>query len=145
MGTKAIAIRVAERALVLADGAAVPYDRLLLATGAESVRLTIPCADLPHVYALRTVSDCCAIIARATGAKHVVMGASFIGLEVGASLRSRGLEVHVVSPDKIPMQKILGPEIGELMHSLHEEHGGVFHLEDTAVGIGASGTTLKAV
>jgi NADPH-dependent 2,4-dienoyl-CoA reductase/sulfur reductase-like enzyme/nitrite reductase/ring-hydroxylating ferredoxin subunit len=145
LGAKAIGLRVAEREVVLAEGAAVPYDRLLLATGAEPVRLTIPGADLPHVYTLRTVSDCRAIIARAEGAKRVViMGASFIGLEVAASLRTRGLEVHVVSPDKIPMQKILGPEIGELVRALHEKHGVVFHLEDTAVAIDAASTTLKS-
>lgn len=72
------------------------------------------------------------------------MGASFIGLEVAASLRARGLEVHVVSPDKIPMQKILGPEIGELVRTIHETHGVIFHLEDTAVEIDADGATLKS-
>lgn len=144
LGTKAIGLRLAEREVVLAEGAAVPYDRLLLATGAEPVRLAIPGADLPHVYTLRTVADCRAIIARAKGANRVViMGASFIGLEVAASLRTRGLEVHVVAPDTVPMQKILGPAIGALVRTLHEEHGVVFHLEDTAVEIDAEGTTLK--
>lgn len=144
LGAKAIGIRTEAREVVLADGAALPYDRLLLATGAEPVRLTIPGADLPHVLTLRTLSDCRAVIERAKDAKRlVVMGASFIGLEVAASLRTRGLEVHVVSPDKIPMQKILGPEIGELVRAIHETHGVVFHLEDTAVAIDADGATLK--
>jgi NADPH-dependent 2,4-dienoyl-CoA reductase/sulfur reductase-like enzyme/nitrite reductase/ring-hydroxylating ferredoxin subunit len=145
LGAKAIELRPTEREVVLSGGATVPYDRLLLATGAEPVRLTIPGADLPHVHTLRTLSDCRAIIERATSAKRVVvMGASFIGLEVAASLRTRGLEVHVVSPDKIPMQKILGSEIGELVRARHEQHGVVFHLEDTATEIDADGATLKS-
>lgn len=145
LGAKATGIRTEAREVVLAEGAAVPYDRLLLATGAEPVRLTIPGADLPHVITLRTLSDCRAIIERTKDAKRVVvMGASFIGLEVAASLRARGLEVHVVAPDKIPMQKILGPEIGQLVRALHEAHGVVFHLEDTAVEIDADGAALKS-
>ena len=121
---------VRARQVVLA-GEAIPYDRLLLATGAEPVRLTIPGADRPHVCTLRSLTDCQAIIERAKAARRVVViGASFIGLEVAAALRTRNLDVHVVAPDKRPMERILGPEMGNFIRSLHEEHGVIFHLED---------------
>jgi NADPH-dependent 2,4-dienoyl-CoA reductase/sulfur reductase-like enzyme/nitrite reductase/ring-hydroxylating ferredoxin subunit len=122
--------------VVLADGARTPYDRLLLATGAEPVRLTIPGSSQPHVHTLRSFADCKAIIERATTARRaIVLGASFIGLEVAAALRSRDIEVHVVAPGKRPMERILGPQMGDLIRALHEENGVVFHLGDTASSI----------
>lgn len=138
-------IDVRARAVVLDDGGKVAYDRLLLATGAEPVRLPLPGMDLPHVHALRTLGDCRAIIARAATARHaVVMGASFIGLEVAASLRARGIEVHVVAPEKRPMERVLGPQMGDFVLRLHEEHGVIFHLEDAATAINARQVTLKS-
>jgi len=135
----------AAREVVLGDGARIPYDRLLLATGAEPVRLSLPGIDLPHVFTLRTLADCREIIARATSARRaVVLGASFIGLEVAASLRARGIEVHVVAPDKRPMERVLGPEMGDFVRRLHEEHGVLFHLEDTPTAIDASAVKLKS-
>jgi NADPH-dependent 2,4-dienoyl-CoA reductase/sulfur reductase-like enzyme/nitrite reductase/ring-hydroxylating ferredoxin subunit len=133
------------RNVVLAGGATVPFDRLLLATGAEPVRLPIPGVDQPHVHLLRTFDDSRAIIASTGGARRaLVIGASFIGLEVAASLRNRDIEVHVVGLEQRPMERVLGPEMGDFVRSLHEEHGVVFHLGDTVTAIDGKRATLKS-
>ena len=138
-------IDVKGSAVVLKDGSSVPYDRLLLATGAEPVRLPIPGAELPHVHTLRSLADCRAIIKAADGAKRaVVIGASFIGLEVAASLRARKLEVHVIAPEKRPLERVFGPQMGDFIRKLHEEHGVIFHLEDTSEAISGKQVKLKA-
>jgi NADPH-dependent 2,4-dienoyl-CoA reductase/sulfur reductase-like enzyme/nitrite reductase/ring-hydroxylating ferredoxin subunit len=135
-------IDVRARAVTLGDGSTVSYDRLLLATGAEPVHLPIPGAD--GIHTLRSLADCRAIIERAKTAKRaVVIGASFIGLEVAASLRTRNIEVHVVAPEKRPMEKVMGPQMGDFIRALHEEHGVVFHLEDTVTAVEGNQAKLK--
>jgi NADPH-dependent 2,4-dienoyl-CoA reductase/sulfur reductase-like enzyme len=137
-------IDVAGRAAMTTDGRTFAFDRLLLATGAEPVRLSIPGADQPHVFTLRSLADSRAIIKRAEGAKAaVVLGASFIGLEVAGALRARGVEVHVVAPDARPMEKVLGPEFGDFVQSLHERKGVKFHLRDTAARIAGQKVVLS--
>ena len=133
------------RIVVLAGGGNIFFDRLLLATGAEPVRLPIPGADQPHVHTLRTLADCRAIILSARGARRaIVIGASFIGLEAAAALRARDIEVHVVAPEQRPMERVLGPDMGNFVRALHEEHGVIFHLEDTVVAIDGKRATLKS-
>ncbi|MGA7716117.1 MAG: FAD-dependent oxidoreductase [Bradyrhizobium sp.] len=142
--SNATSIDTKARDVIIADGGAIPYDRLLLATGAEPVRLPIPGADQPHVHVLRTLADSRAIIASIKGARRaIVIGASFIGLEAAAALRARDIEVHVVAPEQRPMERVLGPEMGDFVRALHEEHGVVFHLGDTVAAIEGKRATLK--
>src|SRR5438067_5798608 len=127
--TSAKAIDTKKRQVTLSDGRSLGYGALLLATGAEPVRLEIPGNDLPHVCYLRTLTDSRRIIEKAKHAKRaVVIGASFIGLEVAASLRERKLEVAVVGKGSLPLEKVLGGELGELIRQTHEANGVKFHL-----------------
>src|SRR6266567_2126602 len=138
-------IDTSARNVIIAGGGTVSYDRLLLATGAEPVRLPIPGADQPHVHTLRSLADCRAIIESAKGARRaVVIGASFIGLEAAAALRARDIEVHVVAPEQRPMERVLGPDMGDFVRALHEEHGVIFHLSDTVVAIEGKRAALRS-
>ncbi|MDF0677004.1 MAG: FAD-dependent oxidoreductase [Nitrospira sp.] len=134
--SRVIKLDPAQRSLTLSDDSRVTYGALLLATGAEPIRLSVPGATLPHVSVLRTLADCSAMIDRiGTAHRCVVVGASFIGLEVAASLRARGLEVQVVAPEARPMERILGAALGDMVRALHESHGVVFHLGATVTKI----------
>jgi apoptosis-inducing factor 3 len=144
LATEVAAIDVKARRVAIAGGRTLPFDKLLLATGAEPVRLDIPGADQPHVHVLRSLADSRAIIAKAKVARRaVVIGASFIGLEVAAALRAREIEVHVVAPEARPLERVLGREYGDFIRSLHEQHGVVFHLGETATTIDAGIVRLK--
>jgi NADPH-dependent 2,4-dienoyl-CoA reductase/sulfur reductase-like enzyme/nitrite reductase/ring-hydroxylating ferredoxin subunit len=144
LATEVTAINTKERQVRCANGTSLDYDRLLLATGAEPVQLPVPSSDLPHVHTLRSLADCRAIIADTTGAKRaLVIGASFIGLEAAAALRTRNIEVHVVAPETRPMERVLGPQLGDFIRALHEEHGVVFHLGETVTAFDGRRATLK--
>ena len=143
--TAVTALDVKTKELVLGDGSKIGFDKLLLSTGAEPVKLDIPGADQKHVHTLRSLTDCRAIIAQAKNAKRaVVIGASFIGLETAAALRARDIEVHVVAPEKRPLERVFGPQLGDFIRALHEEHGVKFHLEDSVTAIDGKCATLKS-
>jgi NADPH-dependent 2,4-dienoyl-CoA reductase/sulfur reductase-like enzyme/nitrite reductase/ring-hydroxylating ferredoxin subunit len=143
LNTRVTQIDTARRMIELTDGNRLSYGALLLATGAEPVKLNVPGADLEHVHYLRTLSDARALIARAGKARRaVIVGASFIGLEVASSLRARGLAVQVVGPEAIPMAGVLGPDLGSFIRLVHEKHGVVFHLGRTASSIDEHAVTL---
>ncbi len=127
--TSVTAIDPQEKKVTLTDGRSLGYGALLLATGAEPVRLAIPGGDLPHVYYLRTLTDSRRIIDKAKSSKRaVVIGASFIGLEVAWSLRERKLEVAVVGKGSLPLEKVLGGELGTVIRETHQANGVKFHL-----------------
>jgi 3-phenylpropionate/trans-cinnamate dioxygenase ferredoxin reductase subunit len=131
LGRSAVRVDPARREVELSDGSILRYGALLLATGATPRTLAIPGADRPIVHTLRTLADSRAILAASRGARRaVVVGASFIGLEVAAALRTRGLEVDVVAREQRPFERLLGPELGDAIRALHEAHGVRFHLAD---------------
>jgi NADPH-dependent 2,4-dienoyl-CoA reductase/sulfur reductase-like enzyme/nitrite reductase/ring-hydroxylating ferredoxin subunit len=133
----------AHKQVALQDGRVMPYDGLLLATGADAVKLPIPGATPQSVRYLRTFADARALVAQVAHARTVVvLGASFIALEVAASLRNRGIAIHVVAPDAVPMAKVLGPELGRYVQSLHESHGVTFHLGTTVASVSGNSFTL---
>lgn len=144
LGVYAAALFPEARRVGFANGSDLAYDALLLATGAEPVRLNLPGSGGAHVHYLRTLSDCRAIIAQAqAGQRAVVIGASFIGLEAAAALRARNVDVDVVAPETLPMERILGADVGTLIRQVHESHGVTFHLGTTAASISVQSVTLQ--
>ncbi len=132
LSAPAAALDVRSRQVTLASGRSLSYDALLLATGAEPRRLDLRGAAEERICYLRSFADCRALIAKATTAARIaVLGASFIGMEVAASLRARGIEVHVIAPEAVPMEHTLGVEVGRFLQTWHESHGVVFHLGST--------------
>lgn len=129
LGATVVSIDPEDRRIGLADGTTLPYAALILATGSEPKRLAVPGADLPHVLTFRTADDARAILARAARARRIVVaGGSFIGLEAAASLRERGYDVAVVTPERAPFAKVFGTEVSDAIMAAHRKHGTAFHL-----------------
>jgi NADPH-dependent 2,4-dienoyl-CoA reductase/sulfur reductase-like enzyme len=121
---------------VLSDGTSLGYDACLLATGADPIRLSLPGDDEIPVFTLRSLEDSQRIVAATAGARRaVVVGAGFIGLEVAASLRARGLQVAVVAPETVPLERILGPAIGAAVRETHQRNGVELYLGRKPVAI----------
>lgn len=143
LATRVTSVDIGRKRVALSDGSEREYGALLLATGASPVRLPDAQFGNSGVRYLRTLADSRALIeAAAQGERAVVLGSSFIGLEVAASLRARGLEVHVVAPEERPLEKILGRELGDFVRGVHEEHSVVFHMKRTARSIEGGVVTL---
>jgi 3-phenylpropionate/trans-cinnamate dioxygenase ferredoxin reductase component len=124
LGRTAVSLDPGAREVELDDGARLGYDRLLLTTGSEPRRLPLPGAELDGVMYLRSVDDSDALRARLDeGGSVVVVGAGWIGCEVAASARQRGLEVTVLDPLGVPLERVLGPELGAVYRDVHTDNG----------------------
>jgi len=129
LNQRVIAIDTARCSVSLDNARELAYGALLLAMGADPIHLEIPQKSPAHIFYLRTFADSRAVIAAAESAKAaVIVGASFIGLEVAASLRARGIEVHVVGLEQVPLERVMGRDVGTFLRGLHESHGVTFHL-----------------
>jgi NADPH-dependent 2,4-dienoyl-CoA reductase/sulfur reductase-like enzyme/nitrite reductase/ring-hydroxylating ferredoxin subunit len=143
LSTQVVEIDARGQTVRCASGEALPYDRLLIATGAEPNRLPMPGFDAANAFTLRTVADARAIGQQARpGARAVVIGASFIGLEAAAALRQRGVEVDVVSVEEVPLEHVFGNELGREIQRLHERNGVRFHLNAVVAGFDGEAVTL---
>jgi NADPH-dependent 2,4-dienoyl-CoA reductase/sulfur reductase-like enzyme/nitrite reductase/ring-hydroxylating ferredoxin subunit len=126
------ALDPAGRTVTFADGSTMSADRILLATGGRPRSLPVPGADKRGCHYLRSRKDAEAILAELETSKTaVIVGASFIGLEVASSLRTRELEVHIVAPEDLPLANVFGEQIGGRLKKTHEENGVIFHLGQT--------------
>jgi NADPH-dependent 2,4-dienoyl-CoA reductase/sulfur reductase-like enzyme/nitrite reductase/ring-hydroxylating ferredoxin subunit len=151
LNARVSALDIPAKQVHLENGATYGFEALLIATGSEPVQLQIEGATRSQLHYLRTFADARAIVSRAASARRVaVIGASFIGLEVTASLRSLGIAVDVIAPGSQPMERAMGPEVGLMVRELHEAHGVVFHMGETVSKIDGSallltgGGTVKA-
>jgi len=145
LNSRVATLDVHKKRIELETGAVHEFDRLLLATGAEPIRLPVPGAAESQIFYLRTEAQSRALAAKAATAKQVlIVGGSFIGLEVAAALRERGVTVHVAALERQPLERVLGPEIGAFIRHLHESHGVTFHLEDTVTRVEGSKVTLRS-
>lgn len=141
LGRTASRLDPAERTVQLTDGAELPYDGLVVATGSRA--RTLGYGD-EHICYLRTVDDCARLHQQLSGTEHVaVLGAGFIGLEVAATLTEMGCAVTVVEMAPVPLARILGDQVGEWFHRFHARHGVDVRCGRPAVGVTADGTRFS--
>lgn len=146
LGTEVTAVNPADHTITLPDDSTVSYDKLLLATGSASKRPPIPGADAAGVHYLRTIDDAAALNSALTeGSSLAVVGAGWIGMEVAASARQRGVNVTVVETARLPLLGALGAEVGEVFARLHREHGVDLRLNETVQEITTSGGTATGL
>jgi NADPH-dependent 2,4-dienoyl-CoA reductase/sulfur reductase-like enzyme/nitrite reductase/ring-hydroxylating ferredoxin subunit len=144
LNSRVSSLDVQRKRVQLENGKIYTFDALLLATGADPVRLPVAGAAASQLYYLRSLADSRALVKEAASAKQVlVVGASFIALEVAASLRERGIAIHIVAPDPVPLEHVFGREIGHFFQQLHESHGVVFHLGETVARVDGRQATLS--
>jgi NADPH-dependent 2,4-dienoyl-CoA reductase/sulfur reductase-like enzyme len=145
LNTRVASIDAKKRTITLEKGKTLEYGALLLATGAEPIKLALTGATKSQVMYLRSYADSKAIIQKARAGKRVIiLGASFIALEVAASLRTRKVNVHVVAPDHEPLERVMGAQVGKFVRLLHESHGVVFHLGETITQVKGRKAVLKS-
>ncbi|PSB11537.1 NAD(FAD)-dependent dehydrogenase [Pleurocapsa sp. CCALA 161] len=120
--------------IIFTDLSELEFDSLLLATGGLARKLDVPGSDLAHIFTVRQPEDADSILNTVKNAqKAVVIGSSFIGMEAAASLNQQGLDVTVVSPSKVPFEKILGEQLGMMFQQVHQSKGVKFKFETKAV------------
>ncbi len=146
LGVAATSIDLASKMVNLADGSGVPFDRLLLATGARNRRPPLPGLDLDGVYSLRTIEEAERIRAEiAPGRRAVLAGMGFIGSEVAASLRLRGVDVTVVAGGAAPLDRVLGEDVGRVLEGIHRDRGVAMHFGLRVAGFEGDGRVERVV
>jgi 3-phenylpropionate/trans-cinnamate dioxygenase ferredoxin reductase subunit len=144
LGTRATALDAKQKVVELEGRERVAYDRLLVATGGRNRTLTVPGAHLRGIFQLRTVEDCDrirAVIQR--GGRAVVMGFGFIGSEVSASLRQLGVEVIAIENSRVPLARVLGDEVGQVLGEIHREKGVDLITEDSVAAFEGDGRVAR--
>src|SRR4030095_6511209 len=145
LGTRATAIDAGQKLVELEGGERLVYDRLLVATGGRNRTLSVPGANLAGVFQLRTVEDCDRIRAAVSrGRRAVVMGFGFIGSEVSAALRQLGVDVVAIEGSRVPLARIVGDEVGQVLADIHREKG-VELITEESVGALAGGRRGRRV
>jgi len=144
LGVRATAIDAKQKLVELEGGERVAYDRLLLATGGRNRTFSVPGANLAGVFQLRTVADCDRIrAAAAPGRRAVVIGFSFIGSEVSASLRQLGVDVTAIESSRVPLARVLGDEVGQVVADIHRDKGVELISEDSVEALEGSGRVAR--